>query len=111
MTATLHQKPIQNQVRERRQSWRIIEAIDCPGLLERLEHPNGKVAQARDVFRIEAGPDAATTLVEVPIEQVMHGFDLPMAIGRGCVRQSVTANGRCAAPSRHSVGERQLLDF
>ena len=61
--------------------------------LEGLEDAHRETAEARDVFRTEAGPDATAILIVVPVEDVMDAFDAPVAavdgqdsLRRGLVR-------------------------
>ena len=48
------------------------------GFLKGLENAHRKAAEARDVFWSESGSDAATVLIIVPIDDVMHALDGPM---------------------------------
>lgn len=61
------------------------------GLLERLEDPDRETAEARDVFRAEAGPNAAAILIVILIDNVMHAFDAPVAAvdGQDLLRQGL----------------------
>ena len=48
------------------------------GFLKGLENAHRKAAEARDVFRAEAGSDATAILIVVPIDDVMDAFDGPV---------------------------------
>jgi hypothetical protein len=63
------------------------------GFLEGLEDPDREAAEARHVFWSESGSDAATVLIVVPVEEVMHALDGPVStidgqysLRRGLVR-------------------------
>ena len=63
--------------------------------LKRFEDTDCEATQAGDVFRAEAGTDAATILVVVPVDDVMNAFDAPMpavdaqyALRRGLLRRA-----------------------
>jgi hypothetical protein len=49
------------------------------GFLERLEDTDGEATQSRDVFGAKAGSNARAILVVVPVDDVMHALDGPVA--------------------------------
>ena len=44
--------------------------------------PTAKRRRADDVFRAEAGTEAAAILVVVPVDEVMNAFDGPVLVAR-----------------------------